>query len=192
MRGCRSRGGTRPRGGVRRQLNPARGCVRWWWQLFAGSLAQTGVHRRLGVFVRLARDREGTGEALFNVAEHFRRHHGGTDPTHRCSYALPYIDFGVFAIQEWRRIGLKPSPGRSSRQRGSRMDATRGTSSRSSAEPQLHGRSRPVRERSSTDDSSNWRRFSDPRIDDLFARQTRALDPSERKRLVNEIVHWAR
>jgi ABC-type transport system substrate-binding protein len=32
-----------------------------------------------------------------------------------------------------------------------------------------------------------WGRFSDPRIDDLFARQTRALDPSERKRLVNEI-----
>ena len=42
-------------------------------------------------------------------------------------------------------------------------------------------------ERYTTGDSSNWGRFSDPRIDDLFARQTRALDPSERKRLVNEI-----
>ena len=42
-------------------------------------------------------------------------------------------------------------------------------------------------DRYTTDDSSNWGRFSDPRIDDLFARQTRTLDPSERKRLVNEI-----
>jgi len=31
-------------------------------------------------------------------------------------------------------------------------------------------------------------RVSDPRIDDLFARQTRSLDPSERTRLVNEIA----
>ena len=166
--------------------------MRWWWQLFAGSLAQTGVHRRLGVFVRLARDREGAGEALFNVAEHFRRHHGGTDPTHRCSYALPYIDFGVFAVQEWRRIGVEAEPRPLESAAWFADGRTRGTSSRSSAEPQLHGRSRPVPERYSTDDSSNWRRFSDPRIDDLFARQTRALDPSERKRLVKEIVHWAR
>ena len=42
-------------------------------------------------------------------------------------------------------------------------------------------------DRYTTDDSSNWGRFSDPRIDDLFVRQTRTLDPSERKRLVNEI-----
>ncbi len=42
-------------------------------------------------------------------------------------------------------------------------------------------------ERHTTGDSNNWGRFSDRRIDDVFARQTRTLDPSERKRLVNEI-----
>src|SRR5207247_10377730 len=47
-------------------------------------------------------------------------------------------------------------------------------------------------ERYTTGDTHNWGRFSDPRIDDLFARQTRALDPAERKRIVNtieKIVH---
>src|SRR5438128_11460351 len=42
-------------------------------------------------------------------------------------------------------------------------------------------------ERYTTGDPNNWGRFSDPRIDDLFARQARVLDPSERKRLINEI-----
>jgi peptide/nickel transport system substrate-binding protein len=42
-------------------------------------------------------------------------------------------------------------------------------------------------ERYTTSDTNNWGRFSDPRVDDLFARQTRALDPAERRRLVNEI-----
>ena len=38
-----------------------------------------------------------------------------------------------------------------------------------------------------TGDSRNWGRFSDPKVDDLFARQARTLDPGERKKLVNEI-----
>jgi ABC-type transport system substrate-binding protein len=42
-------------------------------------------------------------------------------------------------------------------------------------------------ERYVTGSTQNWGRFSDPRIDDLFARQQRALDPAERKKLVNEI-----
>ena len=42
-------------------------------------------------------------------------------------------------------------------------------------------------QRYTTGDVNNWSRFSDPRIDDLFSRQARALDPSERKKLVHEI-----
>src|SRR2546425_7691896 len=34
---------------------------------------------------------------------------------------------------------------------------------------------------------NNWGRFSDPGIDDLFTRQARALDSTERKKLINEI-----
>ena len=36
-------------------------------------------------------------------------------------------------------------------------------------------------------DSRNWGRMSDPKVEDLFARQARTLDPVERKKLVNEI-----
>jgi ABC-type transport system substrate-binding protein len=42
-------------------------------------------------------------------------------------------------------------------------------------------------ERYTTRDSNNWGRFSDPRIDDLFTRQARALDSTERKKLIHEI-----
>ena len=35
-----------------------------------------------------------------------------------------------------------------------------------------------------TDSTQNWARFSDPRVDDLFSRQARSLDPTERKRLI--------
>jgi peptide/nickel transport system substrate-binding protein len=61
-------------------------------------------------------------------------------------------------------------------------------------------------------DTENWGRVSDPRLDDLFARQQRVLDPIERKKLVHEmekivlenayyipglwwtrnVVHWAK
>ena len=42
-------------------------------------------------------------------------------------------------------------------------------------------------ERYTTGDSNNWGRFSDPRVDDLFTRQARALDRAERKKAINEI-----
>jgi len=37
-----------------------------------------------------------------------------------------------------------------------------------------------------TGDTRNWGRFSDPKFDDLFDRQTRTLNPAERKKLVND------
>jgi ABC-type transport system substrate-binding protein len=38
-----------------------------------------------------------------------------------------------------------------------------------------------------TGDTQNWGRFSDPKLDELFSRQQRTLDPVERKTLVFEI-----
>jgi peptide/nickel transport system substrate-binding protein len=101
---------------------------------------------------------------------------------------VPYIDFGVFAIQEWRKIGIeaehRPLETASwfadGRDTGNFELMVSGVFNYMD-DPDL------FLERYTTGDSGNWGRFSDPRIDDLFARQTRVLDPSERKKLVNEI-----
>jgi peptide/nickel transport system substrate-binding protein len=101
---------------------------------------------------------------------------------------VPYQDFGVFAIQEWRKIGVEAEHRpletaawfADGRDIGSFELIISGTFNYMD-DPDL------FLERYTTGDSNNWGRFSDPRIDDLFARQARALDPAERKRLVNEI-----
>ena len=38
-----------------------------------------------------------------------------------------------------------------------------------------------------TGSPQNWGRFTNPAIDDLYARQARALDPAERRKLVIEL-----
>src|SRR5438876_1522709 len=101
---------------------------------------------------------------------------------------IPYIDFGVFVIQEWRKIGIEAEHRpletaawfADGRDRGNFEVIVNGVFNYMD-DPDL------FLERYTTGDTNNWGRFSDPRIDDLFARQTRALDPAERKRLVNEI-----
>src|SRR5207244_3231701 len=101
---------------------------------------------------------------------------------------VPYIDFGVFVIQEWRKIGIEAEHRpletaawfADGRDTGSFELIVNGVFNHMD-DPDL------FLERYTTGDTNNWGRFSDPRIDDLFARQTRALDPAERKRLVNEI-----
>ena len=101
---------------------------------------------------------------------------------------VPYIDFGVFAIQEWRKIGVEAEHRpletatwfADGRDTGSFELIVSGVFNYAD-DPDL------FLERYTTGDASNWGRFSDPRIDDLYARQARVLDPAERKRLVNEI-----
>jgi peptide/nickel transport system substrate-binding protein len=101
---------------------------------------------------------------------------------------VPYIDFGVFVIQEWRKIGVEAEHRpletaawfADGRDTGSFELIVNGTFNYMD-DPDL------FLERYTTGDSGNWGRFSEPRIDDLYARQTRALDPAERKKLVNEI-----
>jgi peptide/nickel transport system substrate-binding protein len=101
---------------------------------------------------------------------------------------IPYQDWAVFVIQEWRKIGVeaehRPLETASwfsdGRDKGNFELIVSGTFNYMD-DPDL------FLQRYTTGDANNWGRFSDPRIDDLFARQTRALDPSERKRLINEI-----
>src|SRR5437899_6687579 len=99
---------------------------------------------------------------------------------------VPYIDFGVFVIQEWRKIGIEAehrpletaawfAGGRD----GGNFEVIVSGVFNYADDPDL------LLHRYPSGDTNNWCRFSDPRIDDLFARQTRALDPAERKRLVN-------
>jgi peptide/nickel transport system substrate-binding protein len=101
---------------------------------------------------------------------------------------VPYIDFGVFAIQEWRKIGVEAEhrPLETAawyvdgRDQGNFELIVSGIFGYND-DPDV------FLERYVTGSTQNWGRFSDPRIDDLFARQQRTLDPAERKKLVNEI-----
>jgi len=101
---------------------------------------------------------------------------------------LPYQDFAVFAIQEWRKIGveaehrpLETAAWFADGQNTANFELMVSAPSRFMDDPDVW------LNRYTTGDTENWGRVSDPRIDDLFARQTRALDPRERKKLVNEI-----
>src|SRR3990170_3139157 len=101
---------------------------------------------------------------------------------------LPYQDWAVFVIQEWRRIGveaehrpLETAAWFADGQNTGNFELMVSAPSRFMDDPDVW------LNRYTTGDTENWGRVSDPRIDDLFARQTRALDPRERKKLVNEI-----
>ncbi len=101
---------------------------------------------------------------------------------------LPYQDFGVFVIQEWKKIGVEAEhrPVETAAwfadgQNTGNFEAIVSAPVRFMDDPDV------FMNRYTTGDTENWGRFSDPRLDDLFARQTRALDPAERKKLVNEM-----
>jgi peptide/nickel transport system substrate-binding protein len=101
---------------------------------------------------------------------------------------LPYQDFAVFAIQEWRKIGvevenrpLETAAWFSDGQNTGNFELIVAPTVEFADDPdQFLGRY-------ATGSTQNWGRFSDPRVDDLFSRQARTLDPAERKKLCNEI-----
>jgi len=101
---------------------------------------------------------------------------------------VPYIDFAVFAIHEWRKIGVEAEHRpletaawfADGRDQGSFELIVSGVFGYND-DPDF------FLQRYTTGDANNWGRFSDPRIDDLYARQARTLDPAERKKLVAEI-----
>ena len=101
---------------------------------------------------------------------------------------IPYTDFGVFVIQEWKKIGVeaehRPLETASwfadGRDTGNFEVIVNGVFNYAD-DPDL------FLERYTSKDTNNWGKFSDPRIDDLFVRQARTLDPAERKKHVIEI-----
>jgi peptide/nickel transport system substrate-binding protein len=100
----------------------------------------------------------------------------------------PYGDFGTFVIQEWRKIGIEVEhrPLETASWYGDGRDTG---NFELIVSPSFNFMDDPDQflERYTTRDSNNWGRFSDPRIDDLFTRQSRALDPAERKKYIDEI-----
>jgi peptide/nickel transport system substrate-binding protein len=126
---------------------------------------------------------------------------------------LPFQDFGVFVIQEWKKIGveaehrpLETASWFADGQNTGNFELIVSSPSQFMDDPDIW------MNRYVTGDTENWGRVSDPRLDDLYARQARALDPAERRKIVNEmerivlenvhylpglwwtrnVVHWAK
>jgi peptide/nickel transport system substrate-binding protein len=101
---------------------------------------------------------------------------------------LPYQDFAVFLIQEWRKIGIEAEHRPLETAAWFNDGQTTGNFELMVA-PTVEFMDDPDQflGRYATGSTQNWGRFSDPRIDDLFSRQARALDTQERKKLINEM-----
>jgi len=100
---------------------------------------------------------------------------------------LPYQDLAVFVIQEWRKIGIQAE--------NRPVETAAWFSDRRQANfeigigPTVEFMDDPDQflNRYTTGAPQNYGRLSDPAIDDLFSRQSRALDPAERRKLVIEL-----
>jgi len=101
---------------------------------------------------------------------------------------LPYQDFAVFLIGEWKKIGievehrpLETAAWFSDGQDTGNFELIVAPTVEFSDDPdQFLGRY-------ATGSTQNWGRFSDPQVDDLFSRQARSLDPAERKKLITQL-----
>jgi peptide/nickel transport system substrate-binding protein len=101
---------------------------------------------------------------------------------------LPYQDLAVFVIQEWRKIGveaehrpLETAAWFADGQNTGNFELIVAPPVRFMDDPDVWIN------RYTTGDTENWGRVADPRLDDLFARQARELDPVQRRKLVNEM-----
>ena len=100
---------------------------------------------------------------------------------------LPYQDLAVYVIHEWRKIGVEV-------ENRPLETATWFADGRDTGnfelivQPTVLFNDDPDQFLAAyiTGSPGNWSRFSDPVLDDLFARQARTLDPAERKKLVLE------
>jgi peptide/nickel transport system substrate-binding protein len=101
---------------------------------------------------------------------------------------LPYQDFAVFVIQEWRKIGVEVD-NRPLETAAWFADLRDSGNFELGVQPTVEYVDDPDQflRRYTTGDPSNYGRMSDPVIDDLFSRQARALDPAERKKLVHQL-----
>ena len=101
---------------------------------------------------------------------------------------LPYQDFAVFAIQEWKKIGVEAenrpletaawfADGRDT----GNFEAIIGPGVEYMDDPDV------ILRRYLPGDPDSWGRYADPTLEDLFARQARSIDHGERKKLVVEL-----
>jgi peptide/nickel transport system substrate-binding protein len=101
---------------------------------------------------------------------------------------LPYQDWAVFAIQEWKKIGIEA-------ENRPLETATWFADGRDQGNFELIilpaggtlDDPDQLLNQYVTGSPNNWGRFSNPAVDDLFSRQARTLDPAERKKLVIEL-----
>ena len=101
---------------------------------------------------------------------------------------LPYQDFAVYVIQEWRKIGIEAEHRpletatwyADGRDQGNFELMVFPAGGFIDDPDQLLAPYVPA-------SPQNWSRFSNPAIDDLYSRQARTLDPAERRRLVIEL-----
>src|SRR3989475_8308374 len=101
---------------------------------------------------------------------------------------LPYQDFAVFAIQEWRKIGIEVE--NRPLETAARFNDGQNTGNfELIVAPTVEYMDDPDQflGRYVTGSTQNWGRIADPRIDDLFSRQASSLDPAERQKLVAEL-----
>jgi peptide/nickel transport system substrate-binding protein len=101
---------------------------------------------------------------------------------------LPYQDFAVFFIQEWKKIGVEVE-NRPLETAAWFADGRDTGNFELMVDPHVDFMDEPdltLVDFVSTS-STNWGRISDPQIDDLYERQARALDKAERKKLVNQL-----
>jgi peptide/nickel transport system substrate-binding protein len=101
---------------------------------------------------------------------------------------LPYQDLAVYAIQEWRKVGIEVE-NRPLETAAWFADGRDTGSFELIIAPTVEFMDEPDQflNRYVTKAPQNWGRFSDPAIDDLFARQARSVDPAERRKLVFEL-----
>jgi peptide/nickel transport system substrate-binding protein len=101
---------------------------------------------------------------------------------------LPYQDFAVFLIGEWRKIGIEAEH-RPLETAAWFSDGQDTGNFELIVAPTVEFMDDPDQflGRYATGSTQNWGRFSDPQVDDLFSRQARSLDPVERKRLINDL-----
>ncbi|MBI2217314.1 MAG: ABC transporter substrate-binding protein [Candidatus Rokubacteria bacterium] len=101
---------------------------------------------------------------------------------------LPYQDFAVFFIHEWKKVGVEVE-NRPLETAAWFADGRDTGNFEAMVDPHVDFMDEPdltlVDFISSS--STNWSRINDPQLDDLYERQSRTLDRAERKKLVNQM-----
>ncbi len=100
---------------------------------------------------------------------------------------LPYIDFGVYLISSWKKIGIEAE--HKLVESASWIKDLRSRNFQLAVDPggSISGDPDELLVRWITGEPNNYGRFSDPRVDELFQQQRREVDEAKRIELVHEM-----